>query len=410
MKQDNKFKGNELEYLKDVLKSKSSYVLKLESLFSAKNKVKYSIAVNSGTSALHACLAALGVGYGDEVIIPAHTVIMPTFATLERNANPVYADIDKHTFNISPENIEKKITKKTKVIIAVHMHGLPADMLKIMKIAKKYKLFVIEDAAQCLMGQLAKKMIGSFGDMTCYSFETKKHLCGFEGGMITSNNDKLATKARQFAGLGYKNLTSKSGIKQKLPDYFRNPNYKRHGTLGLNYRMNELTAAVVLAQLEKANFLIQRRINNAKSFLKIINKTDWLVPQFVPKGFKHVYWTITLKYLGDQKLNLSWKEFFNIYKKFIGESFYAGLSIVPEEKILKNFNEIRKYNPNYIKCSYCKTKSPCIKLNKKYTCKNAYDVQPRLIQLKANHRNSEYVKILTEKFAKMIDEINYKYK
>ena len=410
MKQDNKFKGNELEYLKDVLKSKSSYVLKLESLFSAKNKVKYSIAVNSGTSALHACLAALGVGYGDEVIIPAHTVIMPTFATLERNANPVYADIDKHTFNISPENIEKKITKKTKVIIAVHMHGLPADMLKIMKIAKKYKLFVIEDAAQCLMGKIGKKMIGSFGDMTCYSFETKKHLCGFEGGMINSNNDKLATKARQFAGLGYKNLTSKSGIKQKLPDYFRNPNYKRHGTLGLNYRMNELTAAVVLAQLEKANFLIQRRINNAKSFLKIINKTDWLVPQFVPKGFKHVYWTITLKYLGDQKLNLSWKEFFNIYKKFIGESFYAGLSIVPEEKILKNFNEIRKYNPNYIKCSYCKTKSPCIKLNKKYTCKNAYDVQPRLIQLKANHRNSEYVKILTEKFAKMIDEINYKYK
>lgn len=290
------------------------------------------------------------------------------------------------------------------------MHGLPADMLKIMKIAKKYKLFVIEDAAQCLMGKIGKKMIGSFGDMTCYSFETKKHLCGFEGGMITSNNDKLATKARQFAGLGYKNLTSKSGIKQKLPDYFRNPNYKRHGTLGLNYRMNELTAAVVLAQLEKANFLIQRRINNAKSFLKIINKTDWLVPQFVPKGFKHVYWTITLKYLGDQKLNLSWKEFFNIYKKFIGESFYAGLSIVPEEKILKNFNEIRKYNPNYIKCSYCKTKSPCIKLNKKYTCKNAYDVQPRLIQLKANHRNSEYVKILTEKFAKMIDEINYKYK
>ena len=146
-----------------------------------------------------------------------------------------------------------------------------------------------------------------------------------------------------------------------------------------------------------------------KPFLKFERLLETYL-SFVPKGFKHVYWTITLKYLGDQKLNLSWKEFFNIYKKFIGESFYAGLSIVPEEKILKNFNEIRKYNPNYIKCSYCKTKSPCIKLNKKYTCKNAYDVQPRLIQLKANHRNSEYVKILTEKFAKMIDEINYKYK
>lgn len=409
MIQESKFIGNETKYLNNVLKSKTSYVSKLENLFSKKNQIKYSIAVNSGTSALHACLAALDVGYGDEVIIPAHTVIMPTFATIERNANPVYADIDKDTFNILPENIEKKITKKTKVIIAVHMHGLPADMVNIMKIAKEYNLYVIEDAAQCLMGKIGNKLVGSFGDMTCYSFETKKHLCGFEGGMITTNIEKLAIKARKFAGLGYKNLTSKTGIKQNLPNFFRSPDYKRHGSLGLNYRMNELTAAVVLGQLEKVDYFINRRIKNAKKFLKIVKKIDWLVPQYVPSGFKHVYWTITFKYYGDIKFNLSWKEFLKLYNKFTGESFYAGLSVVPEEIILKDFKEIKKYNPNYVKCSFCKSKLPCVSLKKKYTCKNAYEVQPRLIQLKANHRNEKHTKNIINQFAKLLDEINYKY-
>ena len=406
MIQENKFIGNEKKYLNNVLNSKTSYVSKLENLFSKKNKIKFSIAVNSGTSALHACLAALDVGFGDEVIIPAHTVIMPTFATIERNAKPVYADIDKDTLNVSPENIEKKITKKTKVIIAVHMHGLPADMIKIMKIAKKYKLFVIEDAAQCLMGKIGNKLVGNFGDMSCYSFETKKHLCGFEGGIITTNNEKLATKARKFAGLGYKNLTSKSGIKQKLPNFFRSPDYKRHGSMGLNYRMNELTAAVVLGQLEKVDYFINRRIKNAKKFLKITEGLDWIVPQSVPKGFKHVYWTITFKYYGEEKFGLAWKKFLEKYNKFTGESFYAGLSVVPEEIILKNFKEIKKYNPNYEKCSYCKSKSPCINLKKKYTCKNAYEVQPKLVQLKANHRNEKYTDNIAKKFSKLISEIN----
>ena len=106
-------------------------------------KCRYAIAFNSGTSTLHACLAALGVGYEDEVIIPAQTVIMCTFAVLAQNAKPVYADIDPNTLNINPIDVENKITDKTKAIIAVHMHGLPADMKKIMKISKKYKIPVI---------------------------------------------------------------------------------------------------------------------------------------------------------------------------------------------------------------------------------------------------------------------------
>ncbi len=406
---NNKFIGNEKKYLIQTLKNKTSFVRKLETKFSKKSKIGYSIAVNSGTSALHAALKALDVGYGDEVLIPAHTVIMPSFVTLELNAMPVYVDIDPNTFNICPINLEKKITKKTKVIIAVHMHGLPADMPAIMQIAKKNKIRVIEDSAQCLFGKIDDKYVGSFGDISCYSFETKKHICGFEGGMITTNNEKLAEKARKFAGLGYQNLTGKSALKQKLPNYFRSPKYKRHDSLGLNYRMNEPTAAVVLAQLENSSKLVNRRIKVAGLFLKAIKNCHWLIPQFVPVNFKNVYWTIALKYYGDKYLGLSWKRFLNLYSKEISESFYAGLAVVPEETVLKNFKEIKKVLPIYNKCNYCKTSKPCINSNKPFACSNAYLVQPRLIQLKANQRNIKEVKQKALKLQKFLKKIENKF-
>ena len=408
-KLNNKFIGNEKKYLIETLKSKTSFVKKLETKFSKKSKISYSIAVNSGTSALHSALKALDVGYGDEVLIPAHTVIMPTLVTVELNAMPVFVDIDPNTFNICPINLEKKITKKTKAIIAVHMHGLPADMLAIMQIAKKNNIRVIEDAAQCLFGKINDKYVGSFGDIACYSFETKKHICGFEGGMITTNNEKFAKKARKFAGLGYQTLTGKSSLKQKLPNYFRSPEYKRHSSLGLNYRMNEPTAAVVLAQLENSSKFVNRRIKVAGLFLKAIKNCHWLIPQFVPVNYKNVYWTITLKYYGDKYLGLSWKRFLNLYSKEISESFYAGLAVVPEETVLKNIKEIKKVLPIYNKCNYCKTLKSCIDTNKPYVCTNAYLVQPRLIQLKANQRNIKEVKQKALKLEKFIKRVESKF-
>ena len=394
-----------------VKKKKKNFVSILEKKFSKKFNSKYAIAFNSGTSTLHACLAALNVGYGDEVITPAQTVIMCTFAILARNAKPIYADIDPDTFNIDYKDIEKKITKKTKAIIAVHMHGLPANMIEIMKISKKYNIPVIEDSAQCVLGKIGNKSSGSFGHLTSYSFETKKHISGFEGGMVTTNNRILAKKVRKFGGLGYKNLKSNKSLTPLLPQIFQNPNYKRHDSLGLNYRMNEPTAAIVLGQLEKVDRLVKKRIKVANFFLSSIKYCDWLVPQFVPAGYKHTYWTITLKYLGKEKLGLSWKEFYKMYKKKIKDGFYGGLSVVPEEPILKNIKEIQKLIPNYNKCNYCKSGTKkCVETRKKYVCTNAYKIQPKMIQLKANYRNVFEARKKAKKLLNLIRDLNMKKK
>jgi perosamine synthetase len=407
-----KFIGNEYKYVLESLdsekKNNKDFVNLLERKFAKKMKCKYAIAFNSGTSTLHACLAALDVGYEDEVILPAQTVIMCTFAVLAQNAKPVYADINSDTLNIEPTDIENKITKKTKAIIAVHMHGLPANMKKIISLSKKYNIPVIEDSAQCVLGKIDNKLVGSFGQLTSYSFETKKHLSGFEGGMVTTNNAKLAKKVRKFGGLGYKTLKANRSMSSLLPTIFQNPSFKRHDSLGLNYRMNQITAAVVLAQLERVDQLVNKRIKVAKMFLKAAKKCNWLEPQFVEKGFKHTYWTITFKF-NAKNAGFSWRKFYNFFKKKIGDGFYGGLSVVPEEPILKNFKQIKKVLPKYNKCNYCKSGlKKCIETKKKFKCKNAYKIQPILIQLKANYRNMNLAKSKSIIFKELISQISKK--
>jgi perosamine synthetase len=239
-----KYNGNEAKYVLEALDSENQrnkeipWTRKLEEAFSKKIGVKYSIAHNSGTSTLHSCLAAVGVGSGDEVIVPAHTVIMCGTAVLFQNAIPVYADSELDTFNISPQDIERKISSKTKAIIVVHMHGLPANMPVIMDIAKKYDVAVIEDCAQCVLGEIDGKLVGTFGDMSSFRLETKKHLSTGEGGIVSTNNEKLATLIRKHAGLGYKTLTAGAGLRTILPRDFQDPDYKRHTIIPTNYLMS----------------------------------------------------------------------------------------------------------------------------------------------------------------------------
>jgi len=254
-----KYIGNEANYVLEALDSEnrenkdSPWTSRFEDAFSRKLGVKYSIAHNSGTSTLHSCLAAVEVGAGDEVIVPANTVIMCGTAALFQNAVPVYADSSLDTFNIDPADVERKITEKTKAIIVVHMHGLPARVKEIVSIAKNRGIAVIEDCAQCVLGSINGDYAGTIGDLSSFSFETKKHISTGEGGMVCTNSELLAEKVRKHGGLGYKNLTCTSGLKTILPTEFQNPNYKRHDSLGYNYRMPELIAAVGLAQLERVD-------------------------------------------------------------------------------------------------------------------------------------------------------------
>lgn len=374
--------GNELEYVCDVLNSedresrKTPYVGRLEEKFSSVIGTKYSIAHNSGTATLHTCLAAAGVGPGDEVISPAHTVIMCTFAILHQNAIPVYADIEPDTLNIDPDDIERKITVRTKAIIAVHMHGLPCDMKKIMRIARKHNIVVIEDSAQCVLGSINGELAGTLGDMASFSFETKKHLSAGEGGMVVTDDKDYATLIRKTGGLGYKTLAADQALRSILPEQFQDPSYKRHDTVGWNYRMNELTAAVALAQVERINGLVRRRQKVAELFLKAIQSCDWLIPQKTPEGFIHTYWTFTLLYYGDDKYSISWQEFWQKYKQMGGDGFYGGLSVVYQEPVVADSTYLSRVQGGEQRA-----------LVYEGSCPNAERAQPRMMQFKTNYRN-----------------------
>lgn len=251
-----KYGGNELFYLKKVLNGESgphgTWVTSLEQEFLKIFPGKFAIAMNSGTGTLHSALEAVGVGYKDEVITPALTVFMDTSTILHSNAIPVYVDVDRETFNISPKEVEKAITNKTKAIIAVSLYGLPHDITELNKISKKYNIPIIEDHAQTMLAKYKEDIVSVSNGLSSWSFESTKHLSSGEGGVLVTNNEKFAEIARKVSGQGYKNLNPSGGtIKFGKSENVQNPMYKRHDTLGWNYRMNEFTAAIALAQLEQ---------------------------------------------------------------------------------------------------------------------------------------------------------------
>jgi perosamine synthetase len=182
MKNPTKYRGNELVYIQKVLNSENwsstvgSWNQALEQEMCSLFDVEYAVAFNSGTSTMHAALEACGVQEGDEVISPALTVIMNTTATIHANGVPVYADVDPETFTIDPEDIARKITPKTKAIMAVSLYGLPCDMDPIMDLATAHNLVVIEDNAQCFLSKYKGRKTGGIGHIASYSFENTKHI------------------------------------------------------------------------------------------------------------------------------------------------------------------------------------------------------------------------------------------
>ncbi len=348
MKKGWRFKNKEIKYLKEVLNSDFSALSngsmneRLEKKFYLLHKQKYAITANSGTSTLHMALNACGVGHGDEVIIPSLTVAMCGFAVWQCGAVPVYADVDENTFLIDPKDIEKKITKKTKAILVVHLYGLVCDMDRILKIAKKHKLKIVEDCAQCFLGKDSKKRIaGTIGEIGSWSFENSKHISTGEGGIVTTNNKKLATSMRKFGGVGFKNLTAKSGKTRIDRSKFQNPNWYRHDTLAYNYRLSEICAAVGLAQTEKLQMFVKKRIQSGKAYYNFLKriKSKFLIPQRVPKGFEHCYYTFPAKFEGE-KYGLSWQNFRKKYVEMGGDGIYAAWKTVDEETV---FKKARKY-------------------------------------------------------------------
>ena len=325
-----KYNGKESEYVLRALDSENPenggfpWVTEFEDRFCDLSSAKYSIAVNSATSGLHAALIAAGVGPGDEVIQPSLTVIMNALVTVECGATPVFAEINPDTWNIDVDTIRDKITGKTKAIMAVSLFGVPLDIDPIMDLAKEKGIIVIDDSAETLCGVYKGGFAGSRADIAVYSFENKKHMSsGSEGGMITTSDENLAEKVRKFSGIGYKNLTATAGRTSLASAEFQNPKYERHDVLGLNYRMNSVTAAVGLAQLERVEHLVQRRVSIGEMFNKAIEGCSWLIPQSKIEESNHTYYTYAVRYEGEKNNKVTWEDFYSRYTASGANGFYA---------------------------------------------------------------------------------------
>lgn len=276
--------GNETKYVMDAvstgwISSSGSYVKKFEEAFSSYCGMKYGIAVSNGTVAIHVALAALGIGKGDEVIIPSFTMIATAFAVCYTGAMPVFVDADKDTWDIDVNKIEEKITSKTKAIVPVHIFGNPCDMDAIKDIATRHHLYIIEDAAEAHGAEYKGKKTGSFSDIACFSFFANKNITAGEGGMCLTDNEEYMERCNY-----YKNMC--------FP--YNGPRNYIHKDIGFNYRMSNIHAALGLAQTEKADEYNAMRIKNHSIYKRELKDCPGIIFQKDEADSVNVAWMNTI--------------------------------------------------------------------------------------------------------------------
>lgn len=359
--------GNAIEFLRGSSlnnDSEISWVQNFEEKFKEFSGHDHNIAVNSGTSALHAALAAFGVGKGDEVIMPALSVIMNAYAAIALGATPIFSDVNLKTWNIDLESIKKVVSDRTKAIITVSWFGLPVDLEPIINFARSRNILVLEDAAESLGSTYQNKPNGKFADAVAYSFENKKHLTtGGEGGLVATSNPIIAEKARKFSGLGYKHLTPDAGRTSLANSVFQRPNYKRYDMIGLNYRMSPLAAAVGLGQLENFKNIFDLRVKNGQSLCELITQHKDFSSQEVNSHLTHAYYTAAVLYSGEK----SWEDIYNLVISNGGDGFYGNVLNPYLEPALRNGSSgSQRWAPSL--------------------CPNAEKLQPYIMAIKTNFR------------------------
>ena len=378
--------GNELKYLREVLSNsddvkKNPFTDRLEEAFCNKYGVKYAIAVNSGTSGLHAALVAAGVKPGDEVITTPFTVVVDSTVPVIMGAEPIFADIDPETHNIDPKSIQERITKKTKAIIPVAHDGLPYDIDEVKKIADENDIIVVEDNAQAMLAEYKGRYVGKDANITMFSFERTKHVSTGEGGMLITNDEGLATRARKFAGMGFKNLSArKSDLVAGVPLEYQTPSYERNDAVGLNYRFNEFLAAIALAQFEIADERVKLRRDIAKLYTEIFTNTNFKM-QKIPEGYVSSYFTYAVE-SPFEKIN-EWSNFHKHHINNGGDDFYAAMILTYEEPVMKKLGYYEKW---------------------KGKCPIAEKIQPTMMQFKTNYRTIEEAKKNIEVLRKSVEK------
>ncbi len=247
---------------------------------------KHGVATSSGTTALQVAAEALGIGHGDEVITTPFTFIATSNAVLFRGAKPVFADIEPNTCNIDPKSVKERITERTKAILPVHLYGNPCDMDALARICAKRRVLLLEDCAQSIGAEWKGRKTGSFGDAAIFSFYATKNLSTGEGGMVLTNSDGIREKAFLLANQG-----------QKV-------RYE-HMSVGFNYRMTEIEAALGMVQLSKLDEMNKKRAENAKFFGEQLAGLDFIELPAAPKNAKHVFHQYSLRVLNGRRDKLA---------------------------------------------------------------------------------------------------------
>ena len=270
--------GRELEYVTECVKtnwvsSLGSFVTRFENEFAAFCRCAYGVAVSNGTVALHLALAVLDIGPGDEVIVPSLTFVATANAVRYTGATPVFVDSEPRTWNLDPDAVEAAITPRTRAIIPVHIYGHPADMDRIMEIARRHNLWVIEDAAEAHGAEYRGRRVGSVGHIGCFSFYGNKIITTGEGGMLVTNDAALARRA------------------QFLRDHAMDPERRYwHLEVGFNYRLTNIQAALGVAQLERIDHLIALRRSHARQYQNELADVSGLTLQPEEPWARSVFW------------------------------------------------------------------------------------------------------------------------
>lgn len=355
---------DEIEEVGKVIKSgrflQGPKVEELEKKFANYVGTDYAVATSSGTTALQITLAAKGIGPGDEVIVPALSFFSTATSVIHQNAIPIFADIDPDIYNLNPEDFEEKITEKTKAVIPVHLYGHPAEMDPIMEVAQEEDLTVIEDAAQAHGAEYKDEKVGSIGDAGCFSFYATKNMTTGEGGIITTDDEEIAEKARMIRSHG---MTGRN----------------THAVLGYNYRMNEMEAAIGLVQLPKLDELNEKRSEISRYLLDNLKDVEWLTPAEIKDYVEHAFFWCPVK-VNEEKLGMSTKELREKLLEEGVETRHRYYNPLYKQKMLLEKNAYPKECP--FSCPYYGKEIDYSEAH----CPNAEDISGRMIGL-PNHPN-----------------------
>ena len=324
----------EKELVNEVLSSGKWWygekVHEFEEKYAAYHDATLGITTTSGTTALETAILSLGIGAGDEVIVPPYTFMATASSVLKMNAVPIFVDIELDTWNIDPQKLEDAITERTKAILPVHFAGLPANMDEIKEIAKKHNLGVIEDAAQAWGSIWNGTKVGAIGDVGCFSFQMSKNITAGEGGILLTNNEEIADQARSFINCGRG----------------KNKPWYEHYILGTNYRMTEIQGAILLAQLERFEQHSHLREKNAAILTEGFSQIDGITPAKrdprVGRSSNHLY---LLRYDQDKFEGLPRERFIEGVNAE-GVPFGTGYDIpLYKNPFFQNMGEGPKYRP-----------------------------------------------------------------